>query len=816
MSTLLQDLRYGLRMLGKNSGFTAVIVLTLALGIGANTAMFSVINAVLLQPLPFVQPERLVTVWNVNTKQGGEGFTVSYPDFNDWRAQAQSFEKLAAFRTRDLTLTGVGEAARLRGATVTSDLFPLLGVNPRLGRLFTPEEDKAGNRAAILSDALWRTRFKGDPSAVGRSISLNGQSYTIVGVMAPKFAFPINTNPDVELWIGAAVDNEGGRGALTRQRGNHTIEVIGRLKPGVTVAQGQVEMSRIAAALEKQYPGENPDTGALVVPFYKRVVGDVRLALLLLLAAVGCVLLIACGNIANLLLARAATRQKEVAVRAAMGASRVRVIRQLLTESVLLSLLGGAAGLLIAWWGTDLLLKLVPGGLPRVTETSLNARVLGFTLFISIVTGVLFGLAPALHSFKFDLVTTLKEGGRSGSDGGRGNRTRNTLIVTQVAVAFVLLACAGLLVGSFWRLQRVNPGFDPKNVLTFRVSLPGTKYAENAQIESFYQRLADRVKVMPGVTGVSAISVLPLSGQNSGVGFAIEGIPTDPNNPFPNQTYLRIVRPAYFSTMGIPLLQGHDFDARDTLSGNQVVIINETLARKHFPGQNPIGRRINPSFGIDERGIQWREIIGVVKDVHHASLSEAADEECYVAHTQAPFNTITMVARTSNDPTKLAASVRREVAALDSELPVFNLRTLEETLSRSVAQPRFNTLLLAIFAGVALLLTAIGLYGVMAYSVTQRTQEIGIRLALGAQSRNVLGLIIRQGMALALVGVGIGLIGAVALTRVMTSFLFGVGATDPRTFASVASLLIGVALLACYLPARRASKVDPMVALRYE
>jgi putative ABC transport system permease protein len=537
---------------------------------------------------------------------------------------------------------------------------------------------------------------------------------------------------------------------------------------------------------------------------------------MLLLGAVGCVLLMACGNIANLLLARAATRQKEVAVRAALGANRWRLVRQLLTESVLLALLGGMAGLLIAWWGTDLLLKLVPGGLPRVAETALNARVLTFTLMISVVTGLLFGLVPALHSFKLDLVTTLKDAGRGSGDGGRGNRTRNTLIVVQVAVAFVLLVCAGLLAGSFWRLQRVNPGFDPKNVLTFRISLPVTKYVENDQIESFYQRLLARIEALPGVTGASATSVLPLSGQNSGVGFSIEGIPTEPNNPFPHESFIRNVRLNYFSTIGIPLLQGRDFDARDTLMGKQVVIINETLARKHFPGQNPLGRRINPSFAVDQRGIQMREIVGVVKDVHHASLREASEEECYIPHTQAPFNTMTVIARSSSDPRSLISSVRREISALDSNLPVYNVRTLEETLSRSVAQPRFNTLLLAIFAGVALLLTAIGLYGVMAYSVTQRTHEIGIRLALGAQRNNVLSLVIRQGMMLASVGLGLGLIGAFALTRLMNSFLFGISATDPLTFAGITMLLTLVAVVACVIPARRATKVDPMVALRCE
>ncbi len=813
MGTTWQDLRYGARTLFKNWGFTLIAVLTLALGIGANTAIFSVINAVLLQPLPFAQPDRLVTVWNDNLKEGGEGFSVSYPDFNDWRAQQQSFEKLAAFRSRDLTMTGVGEPVRLRGATTTSDLFPLLGASPRLGRVFSPDEDKAGNHAAILGHELWRSRFNADPQVIGRSISINSQSYTIVGVMPQGFTFPLSADP-VELWMGAAIDSEGGA-ALTAQRGNHAIEVIGRLKPGVKIAQAQAEMGRITQSLAQQY-NENTDLGALVVPFYDRVVGDVRTALLLLLSAVACVLLIACANVANLLLARAAARQKEMAVRAALGANRRRVIRQLLTESVLLSFFGGIAGLLIAWWGTDLLLSFVPSGLPRVVETAIDARVAGFALLLSIVTGIIFGLAPALFSSRFDLVTMLKEEGHGAGKGAQGNRIRNTLIVVQISIAFVLLVCSGLLINSFRRLQQVNPGFDPKNVLTFRISLPVTKYAVNENVESFYQRLISRIEALPGVTGVSAVQVLPLSGMNSGVGFAVEGEPADPSRPFPYDTSFRVARPGYFRTMGIQMLQGRDFDARDTLRGNQVVIINETLARKRFPNQNPIGRRINPSFAVDDRGIQWREIIGVVRDVHHSSLSEEPDLECYAPHTQAPWHTLTIVARTSNDPKGLIGAVRKEVNALDADLPIFNIRTLEEYLTSSVAQPRFSSLLLSIFAGVALILTAVGLYGVMAYSVAQRTREIGVRMALGAQARDVLKLIVRQGMVLALIGVAIGAMIAFAATRLMKSLLFGVSATDPLTFALIAILLVIVAMMACLIPARRAAKVDPINALRYE
>jgi putative ABC transport system permease protein len=814
MRTTWQDLRYGARTLLKNWGFTSIAVLTLALGIGANTAIFSVINAVLLRPLPFHQPERLVTVWNVNLKVGGDGFAVSYPDFNDWRVQQQSFEKLAAFRERDITLTGLGEAVRLRGASLTSDLLPLLGVAPQLGRVFISDEDRAGHHAVILSHSLWRSRFKSDPNIIGRTITINSQSYTIVGVMPAGFTFPISSDP-VELWIGAAIDNEGGGSALTAQRGNHVIEVIGRLKPGVTLGQAQTEMSRITRVLEKQY-SDNPDLGALVVPFFDRVIGDLRTPLLLLLGAVACVLLIACANVANLLLARAASRQKEMAVRAALGANRWRVVRQLLTESVLLSLCGGLAGLLVAAWGTDLLLSLAPRGLPRIAETTIDGRVLGFALLVSILTGIFFGLTPALHSARFDLVTLLKESGRGVGEGSQGNRIRHSLIVTQVALAFVLLVCAGLLIGSFRRLQQINPGFDPNNVLTFRISLPITKYRENEQVESFYRQLVSRIKTLPGVTGASATHVLPLSGANSAVGFAIEGVPTEPNIQFPYESAFRATRPGYFGTMGIQLLQGRDFDERDTVRGNQVTIINETLARQHFPNQNPLGRRINPSFGIDERGVQWREIIGIVKDVRHSSLSENAGAECYVPHTQAPWPTLTIVARTNHDAKGLMTAVRKEVNALDSDLPLFNVKTLDEYLTLSVAQQRFSSLLLTIFACVALILTAIGLYGVMAYSVMQRTHEIGIRMALGAQTGDVLRLVIRRGMTLALIGVLFGLGAAFALTRLIKSLLFNVSATDPLTFISITILIVIVAFLACFVPASRAAKVDPIDALRNE
>jgi len=807
-----EDVRYGARMLVKGPGFTLVAVITLALGIGATTAIFSVVNAVLLRPLPFPEPERLATVWNIDRQEGGGEMAMTWPDFADMRAQNQSFAALAAFDERDLTLTGVGEAARLRGAVVSSDLFPLLGVAPQVGRFFTADEEQPGARAVILSHGLWRNRFGADAQVVGRAVAINEQSYSVVGVMPASFAFPIGAEP-AEMWISVAAEAEG-RTPRTQQRGNHFLEVIGRLKPGVTLGQAQAEVGQIAAALGKQYPETNGEFGARAVPYFDRVVGDTRPALLLLLGAVGFVLLISCANVANLLLARAAGRQREVAIRAALGADRARVVRQLLTESLLLGLVGGAAGLLLAVWGSEALLALVPGRLPRAAEAALDGRVLGFTLAASLLTGILFGLAPALQASKPDLTAALKEGGRSVGAGRRASRTRGALIVAQVATAFVLLVGAGLLVNSLLRLQRIEPGFDPERMLSFRVSLPPAKYSEPQQIESFYQGLLTRVGALPGVTAVSATSALPLSGQNSVVGFAVEGVPTPPQTPFPHTSGLRVVRPGYFGTMGIRLLQGRDFDARDTLRSTPVTIINEALARRHFRNQNPIGRRINPSFGVDDRGILFREIIGVVGDVRHSSLREEAGPESYVAHAQAPFNTITVVARAGNDPRALTAAVRGEVRTLDPDLPVFAVRTLEEYLATAVAQPRFGALLLSIFAGVALLLTAVGLYGVISYGVEQRRHEIGVRMALGARARDVLGLVMRQGVALAAAGIGLGLVAAAALTRVMASFLFGVGATDPATFALIALLLGLVALAASYVPALRAARVDPLDALR--
>jgi putative ABC transport system permease protein len=813
MEKLIQDLRYGIRTILKQPGFTAIAVMALALGIGANTAIFSVVNAVLLRPLPFANPNGIMMVYNTAEKE--DSFSVTYPDFIDWRENQQSFQQLAAYSTRDFTLTGTGDPVRLRGAMVTSELFPILGVQPKLGRFFRPEEDKPDVRVAILSHRMWQEHFASDPGICEKTIQLHGQSFNVAGVMPKGFAFPVQNDPVIDFWTTTSILQEGAA-PLTVQRGNHALNVIARLKEGVTIEQAQSDMSGIVNALGNQYPDTNAQFGVRVALLHKDLVRDIRPALLILFGAVGCVLLIACANVANLLLARATTRHKEIAIRTALGASRLRVVRQLLTESLLLSIFGGALGLLLAWWGTELLVALVPKGLPRADEISLDASVLGFTTLIALATGIFFGIAPALQISKTELTQTLKEGGRTSGDGAQRNRVRSILVVSEVAIALILLVGAGLLINSFLRLQKVNPGFDTNNVLSFRIGLPDSRYPQSQQKIDFYKQLASRIESLPGVKSVGYVNALPFSGQGGDVGFAIEGEPINAAQPFPYDADYRTISQGYFNAMGIEFLEGRDFEERDDLQSNPVVIINETLAKRFFPNQNPLGKRINPSFAVDRRGILMREIVGVVRSFKHSSLSAENKPELYIAYKQNPRPTAMMVARTTGDPTNLISTVRNEVKALDSTLAIYSVRTLDQYLAASVAQPRFNTLLLGIFAVVALILTSVGLYGVMSYTVTQRTRELGIRMALGAKPGDVLKLILKQGMGLTITGVVLGLAGAFALTRVAESLLFGVSATDPLTFLVVSTFLLGVALVACLVPARRATKTDPMVALRYE
>jgi putative ABC transport system permease protein len=818
MQSLWQDLRYGARMLMKKPGFTLIAVITLALGIGANTAIFSVVNAVLLRPLPYAEPERLVALWESNTQRPESRSAISYPNFFDWRAQSQSFERMASYYTNNMALTGVATPVNLSSAVVAPDLFATLGVKPLLGRWFVGEEEKPGNRAAIINHGLWQRQFGADPDIVGRAVTLDGKSFNVVGVMPAGFQFPIEADP-VEVWVTSSIDGEKPDPKEPPQnegRGWHMLGAVGRLKPGVKLEQAQAEMNVIGANLEKQYPDSNTRHGVKLIPYHDDLVRDYSEGLWLILGAVGCVLLIACANVANLLLARATARYKEVAVRAALGANRWRVIRQLLTESLLLSLGGGLLGLLSAWWGTEALVRLIPEDVPRLAEINIDRWVFGFTLLISVVTGVLFGLAPALQASKIELTEAMKEGSRgAGAAAGRG-RLRSALVVAEIAIALVVLIGAGLLLQTFRMLQQTPLGFDTRNILTARIELPAARYPKPEQAASYYQALLERVKALPGVEAVSAVVPLPLSGSGFSISFDIEGR----NIPERDQpgSHFRAISHDYFNAMKIPLLAGRAFTERDNTQSPGVVIINETFAKRHFPNENPIGKHVKPDISLVGQGEPvWREIVGVVNDVkHRRSLSRDYDPEYYVPHAQMPIGGMNLVVRATNDPRSLARSIQQEVRSLDRDIPVYQIKTLDQYLGVAVAQPKFNALLLSLFAGLALLLTAIGLYGVMAYAVIQRAQEIGIRIALGARAGDVLKMVLRHGLKLTTLGLSIGLVAAYALTRYMQSLLFGVRATDPLTFAAIALLLTAVALAACWIPARRATKVDPIVALRRE
>ena len=807
METFIQDIRFGTRMLAKKPMFSIIAVITLALGIGANTAIFSVVNGVLLRPLPFKEPDRLMMIRETKLPQFPE-FSVAPGNFLDWKKQNTVFERLVAYKGSSLNLIGTGDPERLRALNVTEGFFAMLGAQPQLGRDFLAEEDQVGhNNVVILSYGLWQRRFGGDPKILNQTITLNRQAYTVIGVMPATFHFGSGEN-ELDLWTPMAFTEE-----QAQNHGGHGLVAIGQLKRAVTVDQARAEMSAIAGRLAAQYP---VDIGwdVKIMPLLEFSVRSIKPALLVLLVAVAFVLLIACANVANLLLARAAGRQKEIATRTSLGASRWRIVRQLLTESLLLSLLGGTLGLALAKWGMDLLLTLAPPDLPRLNNVSLDGRALVFTATITLLTAVIFGLVPALQSSKPNLNETMKDAGRGSTEGGRRQRIRSTLVVLEVATALVLLVGAGLMIKSFWQLQKVDPGFNPDNALTVQVSLPKTKYPEESQQVAFFQQLIERVATLPGVQSAGAGHVVPLSGNDFVLAFEIDGRP--PLQPGVTQsTNYYSVSADYFKAMGIPLRRGRVFTERDIKDSPRVAVINETMAKKIFPDEDPIGKRI--TFDNRQKGNpEWFEIVGIVGDVKQYGLDQTTTMQTYEPYIQQTFPYMTLVVRTTGDPTNLNAAIRSEVLKLDKEQPTTNFKTLNEFFSISIAQQRFSVVLLGVFAVVALVLSAVGIYGVLSYAVTQRTHEIGIRVALGAGRRDVLRLVVGQGMLLTVIGVAGGLGAAFALTRLMASLLFGVTATDAVTFASVASLLLAVALLACYIPARRATKVDPLVALRYE
>lgn len=807
LSDFQYDLRFALRILLKNPGFTIVAVIALALGIGANTAIFSVVNTVLLRPLPYKDPERLVMVWEDASKTGYPRDTPAAGNYSDWRDQNQVFEGMAAFSDESFNLTGAGDPERLEGIRVSANLFPLLGVEPQVGRVFTAAEDQPNSqRVVLLSYGLWQRRFGGDPNIAGKPLTLNGESYVVVGVMPARFQFPTSDN---QLWVPIAFTAQE-----AADREIKFLEVVARLKPGITLEQAQADMSTIAGRLQQQYPETNVDIGAAVTSLHEHLVGDIKPALLILLGAVGLVLLIACANVASLLLARAAVRQKEIAVRVALGARRLRLIRQFLTESLLLSTLGGVVGLAVAYIGLVLLKTFIPEDILQASEISIDLKVLGFTLFVSVATGLIFGLAPAIQALRFKQSETLKEGGRDAATGGSGKRLRSLLVTAEVAISLVLLIAAGLLINSFVRLRNVDPGFRSDNLLTMRIAMPLSKYLDRPRRIGFYHDLLQRVQSLAGVRSVAITSNLPLYRQGNSMSVRIHGRPELPPAQQP-VVVTRIVSPAYFDTMTIPVLNGRKFTDRDVDTTPRVALISETMARTFWPGEDPVGKR----FGIGEieSDQSWINIIGVVKDVRQLELTADPKPQAYLPYLQFGFfEPRDLVVKTDVDPVSLAATVRKAVWEIDKDQPVSNTQTMEAILADSIARQRFSMVLLAIFAGVALVLAGVGIYGVMSYSVAQRTREIGIRMALGAQTAAVLKLALAYGMKLVIIGVAIGLVAAFALTRLMSTLLFGVTATDPITFTLISLLLIGVAALASYIPARRATKVNPIIALRYE
>jgi predicted permease len=812
METFLRDLRYSVRMLIKSPGFTAVAVLSIAIGIGANTTVFSVINAVLLKSVPYNDPNSLVLVWGDSREETSlrKHNQVSWTDIADFRAQTTTLEDVATYAGWFPILSGAGEAERVPAIQVGDGFFKIMKGTPVLGRVFTPEEQVDGKDfVVVLGHGLWQRRFGGDPNVVGKSVMLNGRPYNIVGVMGPEFR-PLPSSlvsPEGQFYrpVAETYDDE--------ERDARHLRAIARLKPGVTVEQAQGELSVIAQRIEQAHPQTNRGYGVAVVSITEEITGGIRATLLMIFGAVIFVLLVACANVANLLLARATVRHKEITIRSAIGAGRGQLVRQLLTESLLLALLGGGLGLLVATWGTSVVAAAGSKINPMFQDIQLDLRCLAFTVGVSIITGLIFGLAPALQVSKPNLAESLKETGRGSGPAASRNRLRSALVISEIAMTLVLLVCAGLLIRTVMRLRNVDTGFNAKNILAMNIGLPAAKYPKPENVTAFNKAIVERIAALPGVKAAGTTSVLPLSANFDGRGLAVEDHPKPRGEELTVDLY--VTTPGYLRAMEIPLLKGRLLTEQDIKESPGVALINNTMANELWANQDPLGRRIK--FPGSEKNPQpWRTIVGVVSDVSQYALDKKPPMQIYLPHAQFPTSFNSIVVKTESDPSALAAAIRREIQALDKDQAVFNVTTLEQLLGDSILIRRFFMLLLLVFAALALILAAVGIYGVMSYVASQRTYEIGIRIALGAQTRDVLKLIIANGMALTLIGIASGLAGAFALTRLMSSLLFGVSATDTITFLSVSVGLMLVALLACYIPARRATKIDPLVALRYE
>jgi putative ABC transport system permease protein len=808
MNSLIQDIRYGLRMIRTSPGFTLVVLLTIALGIAANTIIFSVVNTIVLRPLAYKDADRLAFASQTTSDIKIKPFSVQ--DYYDWRDNNQVFDHLAAFRWESFNITGDTQPERLLVSQVTANVFPMLGVEPLIGNVFTPNDDKTGaNPVVVLSHGLWQRRFGGDPNVVGHSVNLDGQIFTILGVMPADFRFYPSSTMRADLWMPIGLFSQQWMVSRNARPG---IYAVGRLKDGVSLEQAQAEMNTIASRLEQQYPDTNAGHRAYIVSLHRHLIRDVRTLILLLLGAVVLVLLISCANVANLLLARAARRQREISIRAAMGATKFRLIRQLLTESVVLSVLGAIIGLGLAYPAIEFLISISPPSIPRISEITIDGRVLWFTFGVSVVTGLIFGLTPALHSSKTDLSQALKETARS-SVGAARKQIRNLLVISEVAIALVLLVASILIMRSFVKLVETSPGFETTNVLTMQMALPANRYPQDWQRRAFAEQLVQRLKGLPAVESAAVVTPLPLSGEGRQAPFTIEGRPAAADSEVP-LAELAAISPDYFQALSIPLVRGRYFTEQDTHDSTQVVIIDETMAKRHWPNEDPIGKQFK--IGPAASPAPWMQIVGIVGHTKNYGVTEESRVEMFRPYAQMAFNAISVVVRTSRSPEVIANAVRGEIGGIDKDQPVYNIRTMETMLATTVAPRRLSVYLLGAFALLALILEAIGVYSVLAYTVTERVHEIGVRMALGAQRSSILKLIMGQGLSLVVIGMVIGLAGSVAFNQVVGSLLYGVSTSDVISYMGGMIVLTVVAVLACYLPAKRATKVDPLTAIRYE